>query len=95
MEWNRGMAVVIPCYKVTRQILVLLAEIGPGFDRFYQRTFDAPRDADGQRGCSRGSSSAGYAAEEISTDRTCASGESARLFREGGRHYQYERPLGD
>lgn len=35
MEWNRGVAVVIPCYKVTRQILLLLEEIGPEVDRIY------------------------------------------------------------
>ena len=35
MEWDRGIAVVIPCYKVIRQILVLLAEIGPEVDRIY------------------------------------------------------------
>ena len=35
MKWNTGVAVVIPCYKVTRQILPLLAEIGDGVDRIY------------------------------------------------------------
>ena len=33
--WKTGVAVVIPCYKVTRHILPLLAEFGPSVDRIY------------------------------------------------------------
>ncbi|CRR78318.1 TPA: glycosyltransferase [Stenotrophomonas maltophilia] len=54
MEWDRGIAVVIPCYKVTRQILVLLAEIGPEVDRIYC-VDDACPDGSGdliERSCS-------------------------------------------
>jgi dolichol-phosphate mannosyltransferase len=35
MMWNTGVAVVIPCYRVTRHILPLLAEFGPGVERIY------------------------------------------------------------
>ncbi len=35
MQWNSGVAVVIPCYKVTRHILPLLDEIGAEADRIY------------------------------------------------------------
>ena len=54
MEWDRGIAVVIPCYKVIRQILVLLAEIGPEVDRIYC-VDDACPDGSGdliERSCS-------------------------------------------
>lgn len=33
--WKTGVAVVIPCYKVTRHILPLLAEFGPSVERIY------------------------------------------------------------
>jgi len=35
MDWTTGVAVVIPCYKVTKHILPLLEEIGPDVDRIY------------------------------------------------------------